>query len=117
MRSPGSRLLQTSAIAAEPRRSSAGKSTPPKPPEKDDDSELDEEPYLPLYDDLESGDDGDAREEELDDLLTPLHDGAGDDALDDAIASELDTGIELDPLDGEEAALADDREIDVGPLD
>src|SRR5262249_32741675 len=88
-----------------------------KPLPEEDDRELDEELDLPLYDDDAGDDDEIAREGEEDDLLTPFHDEKGKASLDDESASDLDTGVDLDPLEESAIAGADEEEIDVGPLD
>jgi hypothetical protein len=110
-RPPAPRLL-----AAEPRLLT-GRPTTPKQPDQEDDSELDEELDLPLHDDLSDNEAESEREGEFDELMAPLLDRPGEDPLDDESASDLDTGISLDPLEDSATADDDDAEIDVGPLD
>jgi hypothetical protein len=83
---------------------------------RDDEDTLDDDFDLPLTDDADDTDEEIDPNGEFEDLVTPLDHHDGEDPLDDATAEDLETGIELDPLDGEETGLDEDK-LDVGPLD
>lgn len=93
-----------------------------KPPSHDlvdqeDEEELEEDLDLPLLEDALGIDEEADEEDDLDELPPSLNAPEGEDPLDDASASDLDTGIHLDPLDDGPDAGGDEAEIDVGPLD
>src|SRR5262245_6254444 len=98
MRSSRSSSPKKRRITAPPRFLS-GKPKTPKTPDQADDGEFDEELDLPLHDDVSGSDDEGEQEGELDDFLPLLDDPQGQDPLDDESTSDLDTGVQLDPLD------------------
>src|SRR4051812_32057464 len=88
---------------------------PADPDEVEDDDALDEALDLPAFEDDEAEEP--AVEEGQDDELSSLLDDVEDNPLDDASADDLDTGVELDPLEDEEGGQEKEDEIDVGALD
>ncbi|MFO0757574.1 MAG: hypothetical protein U0359_13845 [Byssovorax sp.] len=86
---------------------------PPAPPRDEDELPPPEEDELDAP--PEVGEDDDRPGVEGEDELDALDDG-GDDPLDDRAAEDIEQGDEIDPVE-EDGGAADDREIDVGPLD